>query len=120
MSAGTESWACPKCAFELWFPVQAPILTVTRLGLYEDSRFPGRCLLVFEQHAEYMEDLLPQKLNALWSDAVKAGRAIRAVTGAERLNYAVLGNSVRHLHVHLIPRQPTDPLPTRPPWNDPR
>jgi diadenosine tetraphosphate (Ap4A) HIT family hydrolase len=51
-----------------------------------------------------------------WFEASK-----EAVTGAPRINYAVLSNAEPHLHAHLIPRQPaSEALPSRPPWNDPR
>lgn len=115
-----EGWACPECGFELYLPVRAASLRVSRLGLYSDGRFPGRCLLVYRDHVEHLEALPGQDLAAFWSDATTAGAALRRLTGATRVNYAVLGNAVPHLHVHLVPRQPSDPLPTRPPWNDPR
>lgn len=114
-------WKCDRCGFELYLPVPADSLSVTLLGLYNDSRFPGRSLLAFEQHVEHMDELSPTQLHEFWGDATKVGAALRAITGADRINYAVLGNAEHHLHVHLIPRQSREePLPSRPPWNDPR
>lgn len=55
-------------------------------------------------------------------DDVNAGmEAIESVTGAERVNMAILGNTEPHLHAHLIPRVGGgDPVPSRPHWEDPR
>ncbi len=114
-------WRCPTCDFHMYLPVPAPSLRVTRLGLYSDARFPGRCLLAFTGHVTHMEDLAPDVLAAFWADAARVGAAVRRIHGAQRVNYAVLGNADPHLHVHIVPRQPSaEPLPTRPPWNDPR
>ncbi len=121
MKDPSEQWSCAACDFRLWIPVHAPGLTTARVGLYDDGRFPGRCIVVLEEHHEHLDALPPEALAALWSDVARVGGAVRAVTGAVRVNYAVLGNAARHLHVHVIPRQPSaEELPTRPPWNDPR
>lgn len=119
--APIESWSCDVCGMEVYEPVAAPFLLVSRVGLYAEGRFPGRCIVVYTRHAEHMEELEPSSLAALWADVALVGDAVRRVTGAARINYAVLGNATPHLHVHVIPRQPAvEPLPTRPPWNDPR
>lgn len=117
----TDRWQCERCGFELYLPVDAPVLGPSVLGLYDDARFPGRCILVYRRHVEHLESLPPDELSRLWQDAARVAGAIRRLTGAARVNYAVLGNATPHLHVHLIPRQPgQEELPTRPPWNDPR
>lgn len=116
-----DDWTCATCGFELYVPVEVQGLSVSHLGLHSDGRFPGRCLLVYRDHVEHMEALSPGDLAALWADAARVGDAVRRLVGADRINYAVLGNAVRHLHVHVIPRvAASEPLPTRPPWEDPR
>lgn len=121
MTSANGMWACPSCGFELWLPVEAPALSSTRLGLYDDGRFPGRCLVVHREHHEHLDALSEAALSGFWADVAQVGGAVRRLTGAARVNYAVLGNGTRHLHAHVIPRQPAaEDLPTRPPWNDPR
>ena len=47
--------------------------------------------------------------------------AIKAVTGSERVNFAILGNRESHVHAHLIPRYPlVEEFPDCSPWNDTR
>ncbi|MGH8886560.1 MAG: HIT family protein [Egibacteraceae bacterium] len=43
-------------------------------------------------------------------------RAIQSAFECARMNYAILGNEVAHVHWHLIPRYTTDPNWGRPPW----
>ena len=46
-----------------------------------------------------------------WLELLHAGRAIERVFGPVKMNYDILGNSVPHLHVHLVPRYADDPRP---------
>jgi diadenosine tetraphosphate (Ap4A) HIT family hydrolase len=94
-------------------------LSVSTLGLYDDGRFPGRCLLALNSHAEHFEDLPRTLAQQLTDDIQRAASAIRKATAAKRINLAILGNVEPHLHVHLIPRGGvSDPVPGRSPWSD--
>lgn len=109
---------CPKCQFEVWLPIVA--MRTSTLGLYDDARFPGRCILVYNKHVEDIDELAPEDSCQFLEDARTAAAAIKRVTDSPRINLAILGNTVPHLHWHLIPRQPMhEPRPTRPPWEHP-
>jgi diadenosine tetraphosphate (Ap4A) HIT family hydrolase len=43
-------------------------------------------------------------------------RALAEVFSARKMNYELLGNQVAHIHWHLVPRLPEDPLPGEPAW----
>jgi len=42
-------------------------------------------------------------------DAILAGDAVLAITGALRINYETLGNAEPALHTHIIPRFQSEP-----------
>jgi diadenosine tetraphosphate (Ap4A) HIT family hydrolase len=42
---------------------------------------------------------------------VRVGRALEAHLQPVKLNYDLLGNSLPHLHTHVIPRYADDPRP---------
>src|SRR6185437_16971840 len=44
-------------------------------------------------------------------EVILVGRALETTFSAVKLNYNVLGNSVPHLHTHVIPRYADDPRP---------
>lgn len=112
------SYKCPECGFELWHAIAR--LRRSTLGLYDDARFPGRCLLVFERHVSDFAELDDDDTLAFVREAHRVAAALKAVTGAERVNYAVLGNAVAHLHFHLIPRGGEhDVVPGKAPWAHP-
>lgn len=74
-------------------------------------------MLVLDDHHEHFEALPPDLARRFMSDVAHAARAIRSVTGSARLNYAMLGNQVAHLHMHVMPRGgPGDSNPRVSPW----
>jgi diadenosine tetraphosphate (Ap4A) HIT family hydrolase len=103
---------------ELWRPLVK--LNVSTLGLYDDERYPGRCLLVLDEHWEDLATVPENLACDLLADARRAASAVQKAVGADRINYAVLGNVEPHVHFHLIPRRwSEDPAPGRSPWHAP-
>jgi len=48
-------------------------------------------------------------------------KVIKQATQTERVNLAILGNTMSHIHAHLIQRFPQNEAnPQLSPWNDPR
>ena len=97
-----EAFRCAACDFELARPIAR--LRAGTLCLYDDARFPGRCVLALTEHATLLEELPIETARDLALDTRDAALAIRAASGAPRINYAAFGNVVPHVHVHLIPR----------------
>jgi len=109
---------CPN-GFELWNPVAD--LPDTYVGLYDDNRFPGRCLVVLKEHHEHFNELSADCVNKFMTQIQQVMDVVKLVTGVERVNLAILGNTVPHIHAHLIPRYPDEEkYPGKSPWNDPR
>lgn len=75
-------YRCETCGFELWLPIAE--LSCSTLGLYDDARFPGRCLLVLHEHVEDLTTLPTAIAHHFLDDLRAAERAIRVVTGAGR------------------------------------
>ena len=94
--------SCSVCGFAQARPIAR--LRASTLAFYDDARFPGRGVLVLNEHATRIEDLPLEQARDLALDVRHAAAAIRAAAGAGRINYAAFGNVVPHVHVHLIPR----------------
>lgn len=110
---------CPSCSFELWHPIAR--LRNSRVGLYDDSRFPGRVIVSLDQHYDHLDEVPEVLLADFMADVARTSRVLRDCLEVPRVNVAILGNQERHVHAHLIPRDPTsDPLPSKSPWQDPR
>jgi diadenosine tetraphosphate (Ap4A) HIT family hydrolase len=69
----------------------------------------GYCVLQAEPEVESINHLDLQKQAEFFADMTHIGEAIMQVTGAYRINYMILGNSLPLLHAHIIPRHDFEP-----------
>jgi diadenosine tetraphosphate (Ap4A) HIT family hydrolase len=78
----------------------------------------GCCLLLPDPVVPDLNALTGDARRQFLDDMARLGDAVLAVTGAERINYEILGNVEPALHAHVIPRLATeDPaLRIKPVW----
>ena len=81
----------------------------------------GYCILHADPEVPSLNDLPPDMRQIFLTDMALVGDAILAVTGAERINYALMGNSDPVLHAHIVPRYAWEPEELRKglPWSHP-
>lgn len=82
------------------------------LRLCRDQFSRGYCILISNEHGPEPHSI--ERPGDYFADVTRAGAAIEAACGADKMNYLTLGNAVPHLHTHLIPRYYGDPEPGRP------
>lgn len=75
----------------------------------------GHTLVLPKEPAALLVDLSPAALQAAILTTQKLARAVQAATGAPGLlisqfNGAAAGQTVPHVHFHIIPRSPEQPL----------
>ena len=78
----------------------------------------GYCLLLPDPVVPDLNALTGDARRQFLDDMARLGDAVLAVTGAERINYEILGNVEPALHAHVIPRHASeDPaLRAKPVW----
>jgi diadenosine tetraphosphate (Ap4A) HIT family hydrolase len=81
----------------------------------------GYSVLLPDPLVASLNDLSPEKRAEYLCDMALVGDALIEVTGAYRINYAILGNSEPVLHAHIIPRFMNEPEEYRKnvPWSHP-
>jgi diadenosine tetraphosphate (Ap4A) HIT family hydrolase len=84
------------------------------LYLHPDQFFPGWSVLVLRRHATELFELGLDERARLMDEVSEVARALQLAFGARKVNYALFGNLVPHVHWHLIPRLATDPAPQEP------
>ncbi len=87
--------------------------------LQDDGDFRGYCILVYRRHVVELFDLSESERHAFVEDGAAVARAVSCVTGALKINYAMLGNLAPHLHLHVIPRTADDGWWGQSPWARP-
>jgi histidine triad (HIT) family protein len=93
--------------------------------LYEDEdtlafldimpRSEGHTLVITKEKARDLFDIRPEALGKLMAMVQKLAPKIKEAVGAEgvliqQFNGAAAGQTVFHLHVHIVPRQAGEPL----------
>lgn len=79
------------------------------LYLWENQYLSGYCILASDPIVASINDL-PEKNRLIFlSDMARVGDALLKITGAYRINYAIMGNSNPVLHAHIVPRYANEP-----------
>lgn len=78
--------------------------------------FKGYTLFLYKHHKEELHELTTAEKTAFLSEMAIVAEAVYKAFKPEKLNYELLGNSVRHMHWHLFPRYIDDPQPKRTIW----
>ena len=91
------------------------VLDEERCAAFLDTRplFPGHTLLVPRDHHETLVDLPPALVEPLFETAQRIASAVEVALGAVGSFVAInnrISQSVPHLHVHVVPRNPKDGL----------
>ena len=72
------------------------------------------------RHVAEPTELTKEEAAVYGREVLQVGRAIEAAMEPVKVNYDLLGNSVPHLHTHIVPRYADDPRPGWPfPFPDP-
>ncbi|WP_019996087.1 HIT family protein [Aureimonas ureilytica] len=91
-------------------------LPLSRLLLMNDRRWPWLILVPRRAGAVELFDLSEEDRQQLDREACRAAEGLKRLTGAEKMNIATLGNSVRQFHLHVVARRTGDPNWPRPVW----
>lgn len=63
------------------------------------------------RHVAEPTELTADEATGYWLELLAVGRGIETVLEPVKLNYELLGNSMPHLHTHVMPRYADDPKP---------
>ncbi len=64
----------------------------------------GKCLIALRRHEEDLLSVTAEERDGLWQAAGRVREAVGRLFAPDHWNYQVLGNSVRHVQMHLTPR----------------
>jgi diadenosine tetraphosphate (Ap4A) HIT family hydrolase len=91
-------------------------LPLSRVLLVNDANWPWLLLVPRRLEVSEVIDLDEVEQAQLMTEIARAARAMKVVTGCDKLNIAALGNAVSQLHVHVIARRKGDAGWPRPIW----
>jgi diadenosine tetraphosphate (Ap4A) HIT family hydrolase len=91
-------------------------LALSRVLLASDANYPWLILVPRRPGLTELIDLDESEQMQLLSEIAAASRALKSITGCDKLNIAALGNVVAQLHVHVIARRHDDAAWPKPVW----
>ncbi len=91
-------------------------LPLSLLLLMKDARFPWAILVPRRSGLVEFHDMTQADRRNLMEEAAAVSAALRKLSGATKMNVAMLGNVVRQLHVHVVARREDDDAWPRPVW----
>jgi diadenosine tetraphosphate (Ap4A) HIT family hydrolase len=75
----------------------------------------GYTLVIWRgRHVNEPTELNDTEASGYWAGVLTVARALISVYQPLKMNYETLGNSLPHLHTHLVPRFTEDPRPGQP------
>lgn len=84
--------------------------------LHEDQFFPGWSVLVLKEHATELFQLSMKDRRGVIEEVTRLAKALAEVFQPVKVNYALLGNQLPHMHWHVVPRLQEDPAPLEAIW----
>lgn len=108
-------------AFELDARLEADTVSITKRGaidirLMRDARYYWLVLVPQIEGAVEWFDLPDVAARALFTTAQESAQRLQALSRADKMNIAALGNMVKQLHVHVIARHEGDAAWPGPVW----
>lgn len=84
-------------------------LSVSRLFLFKEQTYHGRCLVAYNEHVHDLNMLTDNERNAFMADVVCATKAMQKVFAPQKINYGAYSDKLSHLHFHLAPKYEDGP-----------
>jgi len=80
-------------------------LKVSKLYLFKEQTYYGRCVIAFKDHAVELYDVSAEDAALLMEDVKTVGRAVNRTVNPAKVNYGMYSDKLPHLHVHVVPKQ---------------
>lgn len=79
-------------------------LEVSTVFLFKEQTYKGRCNVVYKDHVKELFHLEDQELTSFMKDVKKVAEAIDNAFGPNKINYGAYGDTLHHLHMHVVPK----------------
>lgn len=91
-------------------------LGLCEMRLMNDHRWPWLVLIPQRRGAVEIHDLTPLDQTMLTFEANTVSKALKDLTGCDKINVGALGNVVPQLHLHIVARTENDAAWPGPVW----
>lgn len=72
--------------------------------LRREQTYHGRCALAYKDHVHDIAQLESEDAEMFFKDVARAAKAIFKALSPDKINYAMYGDTLKHIHMHLVPK----------------
>jgi diadenosine tetraphosphate (Ap4A) HIT family hydrolase len=72
--------------------------------LRREQTYRGRCVLAYKDHVHDIVQLSAEDAAKFFEDVAHAARAIYKALSPDKINYAMYGDTLKHIHMHMVPK----------------
>ena len=86
------------------FGIKICELTESKVYLFKEQSHKGRVIVAHKRHVDEITDLTESERSAYIEDINKVALALHKAFSPVKVNYGAYGDTVHHLHFHLVPK----------------
>jgi diadenosine tetraphosphate (Ap4A) HIT family hydrolase len=79
-------------------------MNASTLFLFRNQVYRGRCIVASNRHVDELFQLTPGERETFMADVARAAQALYSAFEPDKINYGAFGDTMPHLHVHLVPK----------------
>jgi diadenosine tetraphosphate (Ap4A) HIT family hydrolase len=72
--------------------------------LNRNQQHQGRCIVALKEHKEEYFQMTPEQNAAFFAEVALVAKAVFNIFKPNKINYATFGDTVPHVHVHIVPK----------------
>lgn len=84
-------------------------LAYSNVYLFKNQAYKGRCVVAYKDHADELYELKDDELCGFMRDTKKVCAAVAAAFSPEKINLGMYGDTCKHVHWHIVPKQTEGP-----------
>ena len=95
---------CDNCEPLFSLMTEVCTLKASLVFLFLDQKNPGRCVVQYKEHKTELFQLTREERADFMDDVAAVAQAVWKLYQPQKINYATYGDTVPHLHVHVVPK----------------
>ncbi|OMF18529.1 HIT family protein [Paenibacillus sp. FSL H8-0548] len=84
-------------------------LRVSTVYLFREQTYKGRCVVALNEHHNELFHLTQEAQDAYMRDVAQVASAIEKAFTPGKINYGAFGDTMPHVHFHIVPKQKDGP-----------
>lgn len=86
------------------FGIKIGELPMSKVILFKEQSHRGRCIVACKRHVDDITDLTKEERIQFIEDVNHVAEIIHQLFHPDKLNFGAYGDTMHHLHVHLVPK----------------